>query len=140
MFGNCSTYCFPGGYYTQPMLDALRACGVPVAFTVLEKKVTTLEDPLLVHRYMVFGTDSRIFRRAVNFDDVPGIKPTAQGITEARERARNFFPKAFEVQPEPAPEAQPELINTHIEAAPEPAPRPRPVLEDIPAPIYSESL
>lgn len=140
LFGNCSTYCYPGGFHTQPMRDCLQNMGVAAAFTVLEKKVTTQEDPLQVHRYMVFGNDPRIFRRAVNFDDVPGIKPTAQGITEARERARSFFPKAFEVQPEPEPESQPELIFTHIEAAPEPAPRPRPVLEDIPAPIYSDSL
>ena len=64
------------------MLEVLKTAGTSAAFTVLEKKVTTLENPLLVHRYMVFGTDPRIFRRAVNFDDVPGIRPTAQGITE----------------------------------------------------------
>jgi peptidoglycan/xylan/chitin deacetylase (PgdA/CDA1 family) len=137
LFGNCSTYCYPGGYYTQPMLEALRACGVQVAFTVLEKKVTTLEDPLLVHRYMVFGTDPRIFRRAVNFDDVPGIKPTAQGITEARERARAFFPAAFEETLPPAEKpAAVEQPQAPI-SAPEPAPAPRAVLEDIPAPTYS---
>ena len=137
LFGNCSTYCYPGGYYTQPMLDALRACGIQVAFTVLEKKVTTLEDPLLVHRYMVFGTDPRIFRRAVNFDDVPGIKPTAQGITEARERARAFFPAACEDSLPPAQPAQNELPAPGPIPAPAELPAPRAELEAIPAPIYS---
>ena len=136
MFGNCSTYCFPGGYYTQPMLDALRACGVPVAFTVLEKKVTTLEDPLLVHRYMVFGTDSRIFRRAVNFDDVPGIKPTAQGITEARERAMAFFPAAFAESAPVDAEPRSEVPAPAPIPAPEPLPAPKAELGEIPEPVY----
>ena len=137
MFGNCSTYCYPGGYHTPPMLEALRACGIQVAFTVLEKKVTTLEDPLLVHRYMVFGTDPRIFRRAVNFDDVPGIKPTAQGITEARERARAFFPSAFEDKLPPAQPAQEEAPSPGTIPAPAEIPVPKAELEAIPAPIYS---
>ena len=116
------------------MLASLREQGIGAAFTVLEKKVTTLEDPLLVHRYMVFGTDPHIFRRAVNFDDVPGIKPTAQGIMEARERAAEFFPQAFESQVKetavPAPASGP------IPAA-EGAPAPRVHLDDIPSPIYT---
>lgn len=137
LFGNCSTFCYPGGYHTPPMLASLRELGIGAAFTVLEKKVTTLEDPLQVHRYMVFGTDPRIFRRAVNFDDVPGIKPTAQGIMEARERAMAFFPQAFEL-PEttkPAPR-EPEPVSGPI-PAPAEAPAPRVHLEEIPAPVYS---
>lgn len=137
LFGNCSTYCYPGGFHTPPMLEALRSCGVQVAFTVLEKKVTTLEDPLQVHRYMVFGTDPRIFRRAVNFDDVPGIKPTAQGITEARDRAKAFFPAAFEAELPPAPKPTEEPSATGPISAPEAAPAPKAELEDIPAPSYA---
>lgn len=140
-FGNCSTFCYPGGFHTPQMLETLTAHGVSLAFTVLEKKVTTLENPLLVHRYMVFGTDPRIFRRAVNFDDVAGVKTTAQGITEARARAQEFFPSAFEnlgdteLEPslEPSSAAQlPPLPGRKLQ--PEPA---KPVLEDIPAPVYS---
>lgn len=101
LFGTCSTYCYPGGYHTPPMLESLRAMGIQAAFTVLESKVNCEEPPLLVHRYMVFGTDPRIFRRAVNFDGVPGVKPTAQGITEARARARAFYPAAFETLTKP---------------------------------------
>ena len=138
LFGNCSTYCYPGGYHTPPMLEALRGCGVQAAFTVLEKKVTTEEDPLLVHRYMVFGNDPRIFRRAVNFDDVAGIRPTAQGITEARARARAFHPAAFEVPPSGAVSAPGAFPATGPIPGPQPVPAPRAVLEKLPEPIYSE--
>lgn len=146
MFGNCSTYCYPGGYYTPQMLDYMRANGVDMAFTVVERKVASLEDPLQVHRYVVFGTDPRIFRRAVNFDDVAGVKTTAQGITEARDRARAFFPKAFEnvgaIEPPPEPVETPEpsafAEPEHLPAAePKPA-EPSPVLDDIPAPEYTD--
>ncbi len=146
MFGNCSTYCYPGGYHTQPMLDCLKANGIDMAFTVVERKVSMLENPMLVHRYVVFGTDPRIFRRAVNFDDVAGVKPTAQGITEARERAMAFFPKAFEnvgnleepePEPEPASEPVPAPVQEHVPAS-EPRPAtPTPVLDDIPEPEYT---
>lgn len=95
-FGNCSAYCYPGGYNTPPMLEALEGSDYKAAFTVLERKVTVEESPFLVHRYMVFGNDSRIFRRAVNFDDVPGVAPTTAGIEAAKPRARAFFPQAFE--------------------------------------------
>ena len=136
LFDNCTTYCYPGGYNTPPMLECLRACGVKAAFTVLEQKVTTLEEPLQVHRYMVFGTDPRIFRRAVNFDGEAGVKPTAQGITEARERARAFFPRAFEGVRQAAP-VRPVRPTRPAPVKPVPAPAP-PVLEDIPAPTYTQ--
>lgn len=140
LFGNCSTFCFPGGYHTPPMLASLREQGIGAAFTVLEKKVTTLEDPLQVHRYMVFGTDPRIFRRAVNFDDVPGIKPTAQGIMEARERAMAFFPQAFQKTETPGiSPLQQEPVKGPI-PAPADAPAPRAQLDDIPSPIYTNPL
>lgn len=93
--GNCSTYCFPGGYNTPPMLEALRSSAYRAAFTVLPAKVTTEEDPYLVHRYMVFGNDPSIFRRAVNFDGEAGVRPTQEGIRAAEERARAFVPTAF---------------------------------------------
>lgn len=137
LFGNCSTYCFPGGYYTDSMLNSLKEQGIHAAFTVLEKKVTTLENPLLVHRYMVFGSDPRIFRRAVNFDDVPGIKPTAQGIMEARERAQAFFPAAFALAAPPSVESAPVPSVTTPIPAPEKAPAPKASLEELPAPIYA---
>lgn len=137
LFTHCSTYCYPGGYHTPPMIACLQEQGVAAAFTVLEKKVTTLEDPLQVHRYMVFGTDPRIFRRAVNFDDVPGIKPTAQGITEARARAKAFFPSAFEDVVQPAPKPADGKVELGPITAPVEKPAPKALLEDIPAPNYT---
>ena len=102
--GQCSTYCYPGGYNTPPMLEALRGSAYRAAFTVLPAKVTTEEDPYLVHRYMVFGNDPSIFRRAVNFDGEAGVRPTQEGIRAAEERARSFVPSAFPVTaPTPAP-------------------------------------
>lgn len=94
-FGPCSAYCFPGGYNTPPMLAALRDSDYRAAFTVLEAKVTTEEDPYLIHRYMVFGNNASIFRRAVNFDGQEGVKPAQEGIRAAESRARAFFPAAF---------------------------------------------
>lgn len=98
-FGTCSAYCYPGGFNTPPMLEALRASAYRAAFTVLEAKVTTEEDPYLVHRYMVFGNDSSIFRRSVNFDGQEGVKPAQEGIRAAEPRARAFFPAAFPTAP-----------------------------------------
>lgn len=96
MFGNCSAYCYPGGYHTPPMLAALEASPFQAAFTVVEQKATCEENPYLVHRYMVFGTDPKIFRRAVNFDGAAGVAPVSRGIAAAEAKARAFFPKAFE--------------------------------------------
>jgi peptidoglycan/xylan/chitin deacetylase (PgdA/CDA1 family) len=96
MFGNCSTYCYPGGYNTPPMLDTLERAGYQAAFTVLESKVTCTEPNFLVHRYMVFGTNHEIFRRAVNFGGQENVVATRAAIAAAEEPAKAFFPAAFE--------------------------------------------
>lgn len=96
LFGNCSTYCYPGGYHTPRMQEELQNAGYSAAFTVLESKVECQEPIYEVHRYMVFGVDKEIFRRGVNFDGVPGIVPTREGIAAAADPAKLFFPKAFE--------------------------------------------
>ncbi len=96
MFGNCSTYCYPGGYNTPPMLDTLERAGYQAAFTVLESKVTCTEPTFLVHRYMVFGTNHEIFRRAVNFGGQENVVATRAAIAAAEEPAKAFFPAAFE--------------------------------------------
>lgn len=96
MFGACSTYCYPGGYHTPAMIKGLGDSAYKCAFTVVESKVECTENPWQVHRYMVFGVDPNIFRRAVNFDGEAGIVPTRMGIAAAVKNARVFFPKAFE--------------------------------------------
>ncbi|MBQ3526249.1 MAG: polysaccharide deacetylase family protein [Akkermansia sp.] len=96
LFHNCSTYCFPGGYNTPPMLATLEASAYRAAFTVIEGKVTNTVSPYTVPRYMVFGVDSRIFRRAVNFDGQEGVDKTIAAINAAEAPARDFCPAAFE--------------------------------------------
>lgn len=96
MFGACSAYCYPGGYHTPAMIEGLAASSYKCAFTVIEGKVECGENPWQVHRYMVFGVNPNIFRRAVNFDGEAGIVPTRMGIAAAVKKAQAFFPKAFE--------------------------------------------
>ncbi len=96
MFGNCSTYCYPGGYNTPPMHEVLGTAGYQAAFTVLEKKVQCEEVQFQVHRYMVFGTNHEIFRRAVNFGGQENVAATRAAIAAAEKPAREFFPAAFE--------------------------------------------
>lgn len=138
LFGNCSTYCFPGGYNTPPMLDTLAASDYRAAFTVEEAKVECTEDRFLVHRYMVFGTDHNIFRRAVNFDGEAGIRTTREGIQAALPRAMKFFPHAFpKPEPKPAPKPQTKPARRQVQPAPPvPAqPRPEPVPVSIPVSV-----
>ena len=95
LFFNCSTYCYPGGYNTPPMLSTLESSPYRAAFTVIEGKVNHTVSPYLVNRYMVFGVDSRIFRRAVNFRGKDGVDTTIAAINAAETPARAFFPQAF---------------------------------------------
>lgn len=67
LFGPVNTYCYPGGFVMQPMLDRLPGYGCVAAFTVLPGKVTVSEDPLQIHRYMVFGNNHSIFKSAMDF-------------------------------------------------------------------------
>lgn len=119
LFGNCSTYCYPGGYNTPPMLDTLSGSEYQAAFTVEEAKVQCGENPLLVHRYMVFGNDHNIFRRAVNFDGEAGVRAAREGIAAALPRAMKFYPHAF-------PKADPNAIEPAAPSATRPAAKPAP--------------
>ncbi len=67
LFGDIKTYCYPGGYVTPPMLERVAGYGYVAAFTVVPGKVSCQEDPLQIHRYMIFGTDPSIFRHAMDF-------------------------------------------------------------------------
>lgn len=96
MFGNCSTYCYPGGYNTTAMHATLEDSEYQAAFTVLEDKVGCEESPYEVHRYMVFGTNHEIFRRAVNFGGQGTVAATRAAIAAAEKNAREFYPAAFE--------------------------------------------
>lgn len=67
LFGPVNTYCYPGGYHTPAMEERLPTYGCKAAFTVIPGKVTTAENPMQIRRYMVFGNDHSIFRRAMDF-------------------------------------------------------------------------
>lgn len=94
-FGNCSTYCYPGGYHTAPMRTTLKIADYQAAFTVIEKKVKCDVKAYQVNRYMVFGVDTSIFRRAVNFAGQEGVDSTITAINNAEAPARLFCPSAF---------------------------------------------
>lgn len=96
LFGNCSAYCYPGGYNTPPMLAALETSAFRAAFTVVPAKITCEENPYLIHRYMVFGVDPSIFRHAMNFGTTADAAAVQEGIRAAEAPARAFFPQAFE--------------------------------------------
>ncbi len=67
LFGPINTYCYPGGYITGVMLERLPSYGYVAAFTVVAGKETVQNSAFHVHRYMVFGTNSSNFRRAMDF-------------------------------------------------------------------------
>ena len=67
LFGQVNTYCYPGGYHTEAMLERMPGYGYVAAFTVIPAKVTVNEDPLQIHRYMIFGNNHSIFRQAMDF-------------------------------------------------------------------------
>ncbi len=94
LFGAINTYCYPGGFVTQAMVENLPSYGYTAAFTVIPGKVGADEDMLRIHRYMVFGTDSSIFRRAVNFDRRNDAEPT-----QAKRNSSSLPP--FPVYPAP---------------------------------------
>lgn len=100
MFGPINTYCYPGGYVTQPMLDRLPGYGYVAAFTVVPGKVTSAEDPFQIHRYMVFGTDPSIFANAMDFRAAEIGKAISTGSTPGTLPRKTPIPP-FPVFPQP---------------------------------------
>lgn len=92
--GKVTTYCYPGGYHTPEMIERARQYGYVAAFTVIPRKVRYDENPFLIHRYMIFGNNHRIFHMAMNFSDES--TSSAASATGARISAP---PPPFEVVP-----------------------------------------
>lgn len=130
-FGPCSTYCYPGGYHTEPMRKTLYASGYRAAFTVIEGKVGCDVDFYRINRYMVFGVDTSIFRRAVNFGGQDGVEPTIVAVNAAEAPARLFFPAAFSGVESPL--VQTEKTAAEKKAAAESAAAPQPEQQSAPA-------
>ena len=77
LFGSVNTYCYPGGYNDEAMVSRMSGYGYVAAFTVIPHKVTCKTDPMRLDRYMVFGTDPSIFRRAMDFSTTVGGRSIA---------------------------------------------------------------
>ncbi len=100
LFGPINTYCYPGGYVTKPMLERLPSYGYVAAFTVVPGKVTVTENPWQIHRYMIFGNDSSIFRRAMDFRVAQTGKAISTGSTPGT-LPGTTPPPPFPVSPQP---------------------------------------
>lgn len=99
-FGTINTYCYPGGYATQPMLDRIPSYGYAAAFTVVPGKVTCEENPWMIHRYMVFGNDPSIFKNAMDFRVAEVGKVVSTGSTPGTLPVKTP-PPPFPVSPQP---------------------------------------
>ena len=103
LFGPINAYCYPGGYVTPEMVERLPSYGYVAAFTVIPGKVDVHEDAMQVHRYMVFGNDGSIFRRAMDFS------PRASGSQQmAKKQGKSPVPP-FPVYPAPDAEVDESL-------------------------------
>lgn len=100
LFGALNTYCFPGGYNDAAMVNSLPGHGYVAAFTVIPRKVTTETDPLRIDRYMVFGTDPSIFRRAIDFSGGDGA-PVASAASQPGQLVSGTPAPPFPVLPLP---------------------------------------
>lgn len=108
MFGPVNTYCYPGGYHTPGMIERMPGYGYVAAFTVLPAKVTVSEDPLQIHRYMIFGNDSSVFRRAVDFR----VAQLGTGVTTGASPGTlptDTPPPPFVVAPQPNSTVTPDI-------------------------------
>ncbi len=94
--GKVTTYCYPGGYHTPEMIERAPGYGYVAAFTVIPRKVRYDENPFLIHRYMIFGNNHRIFHQAMNFDDGAAGATGSAGIMSGDPLAP---PPPFEVVP-----------------------------------------
>lgn len=103
LFGPINAYCYPGGYVTPEIVRQLPSYGYVVAFTVIPGKVDVQEDVLQVHRYMVFGNDSSVFQRAVDFS---WNAANSQQVARAH---RNSPVPPFPVYPAPNADAYEDL-------------------------------
>ena len=91
LFGPVDTYCYPGGYNDETMVGRMSGYGYRAAFTVIPNKVSCEVDPMRIDRYMVFGTDPSIFRRAMDF--------SRTGVS-AGSSVRSLPPPPFPVTPQ----------------------------------------
>lgn len=108
LFGPVNTYCYPGGYHTPAMLERMPGYGYVAAFTVIPGKVTVSESALEIPRYMVFGNDSSVFRRAVDFRVAQLGTALSSGATPGT-LPPGTPPPPFAVSPQPGETVAPDF-------------------------------
>ena len=120
MFGPVNTYCYPGGYITPGMLERIASYGYVAAFDVKPGKVSVTEDPLQIHRYMIFGNDPSIFRRAVDFRITEIGTSSTSGATPGA-LSSDTPPPPFTVDPQPQQTVNPdfEAITAYMNGVPD---------------------
>ena len=137
LFGNCSTYCYPGGYHTAIMRAGLNPAGYKAAFTVIDKKVKCDVNTFQINRYMVFGTDTSIFRRAVTFDS--SVDAVITAINAAEAPARAAVPTAFAGVAAPLTQKEKTAAEKAAAAAAKSTPKQQPTVVAESAPAVTES-
>ena len=110
IFGPVNTYCYPGGYHTPGMQERMPGYGYVAAYTVIPGKVTVTENPLEIHRYMIFGNDSSVFRAAVDFRAAQLGTGVTTGASPGTLPARTPLPP-FAVYPKPGETVNPDFPN-----------------------------
>ena len=98
LFGDITTYCYPGGYNDNEMVKRMPGYGYSAAFTVIPGKVTCEEEQFRIRRYMVFGTDPSIFRSAMNFSATSAGAAVA-AAAEPGKLSQQTPPPPFPVSP-----------------------------------------
>jgi peptidoglycan/xylan/chitin deacetylase (PgdA/CDA1 family) len=97
------TYCFPGGFYTDEMLNLSKELSYDFMFTVLPGKIKSTSDNKLLSRYIVMGNSDSIFMLATEFRN--------SSFTHSTTKTNNSAVKtiAFPVKPLPG-----EKISTRM--------------------------
>ncbi len=108
LFGPLNTYCYPGGYHIPEMIQQLPTYGYVAAFTVLPGKVTCIENPWQIRRYIILGNNDSIFDRAMDFR-VAATGSTVSTGTEPGSLPASTPQPPFTVMPAPASVAKNDL-------------------------------
>lgn len=96
-------YCYPGGYHTPEMIEALPEFGYSLAVTVIPRKVVHSTPDWEVPRYMVYGNNPQTFKRAVTFTQTPAAGHATPGGEGAM---------AYPVLPAPTQRVEPQANST----------------------------
>jgi len=78
-----TTYAYPGGFFTEEMLEFAPTVGYTHLFTVQPRKVRRGSPDMALPRYMILGTHDRIFEYAITFQDPSGALALAEGHVAA---------------------------------------------------------